>query len=117
MFSGEADSATDFSDLRFLVFFLRSGSDWRFRFEGFDMLVSDSWERAVPLASAIAGDKALESEESDFFFFFFVPSTTEEFGVSGTARLRMLVSNRAEIKCFHQPVSPKSSGISGYGSG
>ena len=107
MFSGEADSATIFSDLRFfLEFCLRtgsdcSGSDSRFRFEGFDMVESISGERVAPLASAVAGDKVLDAEERCFFPFFFVPSIIEEFGVSGTARLQMLVSNRAKTKCFY----------------
>jgi hypothetical protein len=117
LFSGEAELAIEFSDLRcFLVFCLHSGSDSRFRFEGFDILESNSGEPLGPLASAIAGDKALDVEER-LFFFFFVTSTWEGFGVSGTARLQMSVPYRANIKCFHQPVSPKSSGISGNGSG
>lgn len=106
MFSGEADSATILSDLRFFLdFCLRtgsdcSGSDSRFRFEGFDMLESISAEGFAPLASVVAGDKALDAEERRFFPFFFVPSTIEEFGVSGTARLQMLVLNCAKTKCL-----------------
>lgn len=60
------------------------------------MLGSISAERFASSASVVTGDKALDAEERRFFSFVFFPSTIEEFGVSGTARLQMLVSNRAK---------------------